>query len=248
LKRAVLSILAFLFFSADFVLAAEPRAASLFGDKFDQLFRKPFYAGASLSIRRAAWSRTLSLAFLYRDRARSMIRVSGSQREMGTTVLRHGGRVYLYFPRAELLLSAPSALGAFPLFGSDFSSDDLLAFADLGSRFAVKSDGEETFSGTPALRYRLAPLGAAASAQGEIKLWVERDRRLPLREEFISATGQVVREITMESDGRLPFPSRWRARTFGPRGGESELLFRSFERDHPMPADVFTAEGLRQWR
>jgi outer membrane lipoprotein-sorting protein len=248
LKRAAFPLLALFLFSAAIVSAAEPRGAAFFGDAFEKLFRKPFSAGAALSIRRPAWSRNLFLTLYYRDPARSLARITGSQREMGTVLLRSDGRVYLYFPRAELLLRLPPPLGSFPLFGSDFSGDDLLAFGDLAARFAVKSDGEETFSGTPALRYRLAPRDANASERGEIRLWVDRTSRLPLRQDFISPAGQIVREVTMESDGRFPFPARWRARTFGPRGGESELLFRAFERDHPVSEKFFTVEGLRQWR
>jgi outer membrane lipoprotein-sorting protein len=247
LKR-VLLLLASLLLSAEFVIAAEPRGSAPFGESYARLFRMPFHVSATLSIRRAAWSRNLALGVVYRDRERAFVRVSGSEREMGTVVLRREGRIYLYFPRAELLLSLPPHMESFPLFGSDFSTDDLLAFGDFASRFNVTGDGEDTLSGVPAYRYRLTPLGPAALPYAEIRLWVARDGKTPLREEFLSPQGTVAREILMESDGRLPFPARWRARTFGAHGGESELQFRSFMPNPPVKDDLFTVEGLRQWR
>ena len=228
--------------------AADVSGVSPFGASYTKIFQQPFFASASLSIRRADWSRKLSLTFYYRDPTRSMVRVGGSEREMGTIALRRDGRVYFYFPRAELLVGLASGMGAFPLFGSDFSTDDLLAFGDVAARFAARSEGAETLSGVPALRYRLAPRDAKNSPYAAILLWVTRDGQTPLRQEFLSPDGKIAREILMESDGRLPFPNRWKARTLGERGGESELAFHFFQRNAPLRDDLFTVEGLRQWR
>ncbi|HEY2988948.1 MAG TPA: outer membrane lipoprotein-sorting protein [Candidatus Binatia bacterium] len=251
MKRAALLLVPLLLCAApELSLAAahEPPGAALFGASYASIFQRPFYASAALSIRRADVSRRLVLGLHYRDRTRSLVRVTGSAREMGTVILRKNERIYIFFPRADLLLNLPPLMSAFPLFGSDFSSDDLLAFADFGARFTVHRDGEENLSGISSLRYRLAPHAGTTSPYSEIRLWVGRDGKQPLREEFISPEGKVLREVVMESDSRLPFPARWRARTFGPRGGESELQFRFFERDPPTSDALFTVEGLRQWR
>jgi hypothetical protein len=251
LKRAALPFLAFLLSAIPEILFAasgKPPGGPLFGESYNRIFQQPFYASAALSIYRPGVNRRLLLGLSYRDRSRSFVRVTGSAREMGTIVLRREGRVYLFFPRADLLVNLPPLMGSFPLFGSDFSTDDLLAFADFSSRFEVRDDGEEVFSGVPSYRYRLAPHAATSSPYAEIRLWVARNGRVPLREEFLSREGAVMREVTMESDGRLRFPARWRARTFGPRGGESEIQFRLFERNPPMREDLFTVDGLRQWR
>ena len=247
MKRAVVLFLYLSVFVADGVNAAEsPR---LFGASYAKLFAKPFVAGASLSIRRPNWSRKIGLTFYYLDAQRSLVRLTGSQRDMGTVALRSGGKVYFYFPRAELLLGLPTNIGALPLFGSDFSADDLLAFGDIAGRLKVSDDGVETLSGISARRYVLKPRDTKDSPYGLVKLWVTRDSGIPLREEFYSDAGALIREMVMEeADGRLPFPTRWRARTYGPRGGESELQFNSFTNNQPLRAELFSVEGLRQWR
>jgi hypothetical protein len=245
LKRAAFFIFSILLASGAASGAETPR---IFGEGYAKLFAKPFTTSAGLSIRRPAWSRKIGLTFYYLDPQRSLVRLTGSQRDMGTVALRSGGQVYFYFPRAELRLGLPSAVGALPLFGSDFSADDLLAFGDIATAWIVSDDGTETLSGVPARRYELKPRKPQNAAYGVVRLWVARDGGMPLREEFFSPAGALLREVTMESDGRLPFPTRWHARTYGPRGGESELQFHSFDRDRPIRADLFTVEGLRQWR
>ena len=45
-----------------------------------------------------------------------------------------------------------------------------------------------------------------------------------------------------------PLPTHWVARTHGPRGGTSELLFRFFEGDPPLDGNLFTLAGLEMWR
>jgi hypothetical protein len=226
--------------------AADP--PRMFDGAYAKLFAKPFTASASLTIKRQNWSRRLGVTIYYLDARRSLARLTGSQRDLGTVALRSGDRVYLYFPRAELLVGAPAAVGSLPLFGSDFAADDLLAFGDLAGRFNVAAETAETLSGLPARRYELKPREGKDSPYVLVKLWIARDGGAPLREEFRSADGNLLREIVVESDGRLPLPSLWRARGYGPKGGESELQFRSFDSGRPLDPELFTVAGLRKWR
>ncbi len=248
MKGVILLLALVVYISPRSARAVEPGDRSLFGESYNKVFTRPFFATATLSVRRPAWQRNQRLWIYYRDPRRAFVRVISSSHESSTIALRKEDHVYLFFPRADLLLSLPLSMGAFPLFGSDFSADDLLGFGDLSSRFVVRSDGEETLSGVYALRYRLAPRVKTASLYSEIKLWLARDSRLPLRQELISEQGKVLREVVMESDGRFPFPTRWNATTYGSGGGESELVFGLFERDPPVKDELFTVAGLRSWR
>ena len=242
----VLFVFVYLCAAAGAAFAAD--APRIPGGAYAKLFAKPFTASASLTIRRQDWTRRLGVTVYYLDARRSLARLTGSQRDLGTVALRSGDRVYLYFPRAELLLGAPSAVGSLPLFGSDFAADDLLAFGDLAGRFTVASETAETLSGVPALRYELKPREGKDSPYGLVMLWVARDGGAPLREEFRSPDRNLLREIVVESDGRLPLPSLWRARGYGRKGGESELRFLSFDSGRSLDPELFTVAGLRRWR
>lgn len=227
---------------------AQTKYDSPFGESYAQVFARPFFSSAVLSIHRPAWQKSFPLWFYYGGRGRSLVRLGGPVRGQGLVVLNHGSRTYLYFPGADLRLDLPPMMGSLPLFGSDFCSEDLFALTDLAAKYVVQSDGEESLSGVETKRYRLVPRARDTSLYAAVRLWVSRSRGLPLRQEFISESGRVAREIVMEDDGVLPFPSRWHATTFSAVGGSSELAFRVFERNPPVGMDLYTLEGLRRWR
>jgi hypothetical protein len=241
-------IFVFILLSAAASPALAADAPRMLDGAYAKIFAKPFTATSTLAINRQNWSRRLGVTVYYLDARRSLARLTGSQRDLGTVALRSGDRVYLYFPRAELLLDAPAASGSLSLFGSDFTADDLLAFGDLAGRFSVVAETAETLSGVPARRYELKPREGKDSPYGLVKLWISRDGGAPLREEFWSSEGNLLREIVVESDGRLPLPSLWRARGYGLKGGESELRFASFDSGRPLDPELFTVAGLRKWR
>lgn len=229
------------------VSSEDRAAASVFSGLHSRLFGGPFFAVAILSIRRPGVSRNLIVRLYYRDSRRSLLRLDGSPREAGTIVLKRDSRIYLFFPRADLLLNLPASMGADRLFGSDFSVDDLLSLGAASSRFTVTFAGEENMDGLACLRFRLVPR-ASSSPYAEVRLWVARADHVPVRLEYVSAGGEVLREVTVERSGEIPLPARWKARTFGPGGGESSLDFRFFERNPPVGDDLFTVERIRQWR
>lgn len=192
--------------------------------------------------------RELVLRFYCRDAARFLVRVDGPPREAGTTLLRRNGRVYLFFPIPDLLLSLPSSMGSDRLFGSDFSMDDVLAPGGSLSKFTATFAGEETLSGVPCRRLKLLPRTPAASLYGEVRLWVSLDGSIPVRQELLSDRGQLLRVVTTGGGGKFPLPARWKAQTFGLHAGESRLEVRFFERNPSVPEELFTVERLRQWR
>jgi hypothetical protein len=100
--------------------------------------------------------------------------------------------------------------------------------------------------GLSCLRFRLLPR-TSSSPYAQVRLWVARAGHVPVRLEFVSEGGEVLREVTVERSGEIPLPARWKARTFGPGGGESSLDFRFFERNPPVGDDLFTVERIRQW-
>ena len=248
MKHTSAVLLAMLVYVTAGFASAQTRNESPFGESYTKIFARPFFASAILSIHRPSWQKSFPLWIYFGGRGRSMVRVGGPARGQGLVLLSRDKRVYLYFPGADLRLDLPSMMGSFPLFGSDFCADDFFAFADLSAKFIVQSDGEESLSGVETKRYRLVPRARDTTLYAAARLWVSRSRGLPLRQEFISERGQVAREVVMEEDGALPFPSRWHATTFTAGSGSSELAFRVFERNPPVSADLYTVEGLRRWR
>jgi hypothetical protein len=228
--------------------ADDPAAVALLGDLHRRILDRPFYAVGVLHTHRGGVDRELILRLYYRSRGVSLARIEGSPREDGTMVLRRDGRVVMFLPRADLVLDLPPSLGADRLFGSDFAVDDLLALGGGADAFAATLAADEDLGGVACRRVELRPRTPSSSPYGRVSIWVARDARTPTRMEFASDRGAVLRSVDLRGGDAGTLPVNWTARTLAPRPGTSELEFRFFERDPPVPDDFFTVEGMRRWR
>jgi hypothetical protein len=226
----------------------DPDAVALLADVRRHTLDRPFYAVGILHTHRDGVVRELTLRLYYLRRGVSLARVEGPPREDGTMVLRRDGRVVVYMPRADLVLDLPPSSAADRLFGSDFAVDDLLALGGSTEHFAATFGADGDVGGVACRRVELRPRTPASSMYGLVVLWIARDAKTPLRMEFADDRGALLRTVDMRGGGEHSPPVRWTAQTLRPRPGGSELEFRFFERNPPVPEEFFTVEGMRQWR
>lgn len=223
----------------------DPEAAALLADIRRKTLDRPFYAVGVLHTHRGGAVRELIVRLYYRRRGVSVARVEGPPREHGTTVLRRDGRVSVYLPRADLVLDLPPSAASDRLFGSDFAVDDLLALGGSSEHFAATFGLDADVNGVACRRVELRPRTPASSTYGRVVVWIARDERTPLRMEFADPRGRTLRTVDMRGGSESTLPARWTAQTFLPRPGGSELEFRFFERNPPVPEEFFTVEGMR---
>lgn len=226
----------------------DPDAVALLADIRRRTLDRPFYAVGILHTHRDGVVRELTIRLYYRRRGVSLARIEGPPREDGTMVLRRDGRVVVYLPRADLALDLPPSSAGDRLFGSDFAVDDLLALGGAPETFAATFGADDDVGGLPCRRVELRPRTPASSMYGRVTLWIARDAKTPLRMEFADDRGATLRTVDMRGGGEGMLPVRWTAQTHRPRPGGSELEFRFFERNPPVPEDFFTVEGMRRWR
>jgi len=229
---------------------ASPAAVEALAALRKRVYGRPFYAVASLTIRRPTGDRELLVRLHYRGPDRVLVRLAGSAREEGLTALRVSDGVHLWFPRAKLRLKLPSTLGAERLAGSDFAFTDLLALGADPDRWVPVEMVVDESGPEPRQLIRLHPADPSVTLYRETRLWLATADGLPLRMETVSLRGDVVRSVEMRRGPRAeyPLPTHWVARTAGPRGGTSELVFRFFEGDPPLDENLFTLAGLEMWR
>lgn len=226
----------------------DPAAQAMLARVRGQILGRPLVATADLNVRRGSVHRSLRIRLHLRDDVTSLARAEGPPREHGTTILRTGGRIHVWFPRADVVLELPPGFGGDRLFGSDFSIDDLLAPGGDPARFLAALGPEESVAGTACRRVDLHPRTQRDSLAGRTSVWLELSTLVPRRVEVFSDRGERLRVV--ETEGAAPdgLPPIWRARTVGPRGGTSELRFVFVERDPPVDPQSFTVEALRTWR
>ena len=227
----------------------DPAAAALLAEVRDRMLDRPFHAVGVLTVRRAKFERELVLRLFVRDATTSVARIEGPPREDGTAALRRDGRVFLWLPKADLLLDLPPTMGTDRLFGSDFAMDDLLALGGGGPGFAASFGADLDVEGAPCRRVLLLPRRSASALWGRIDVILTKDAPAPRRMEFRNARGDLVRTVDMAgATAASPLPLLWRAQTLRPRPSESELEIRFAERDPHVPDSFYTPAGLKEPR
>jgi len=211
------------------------------------LFAGPFFMAGRLSIERGDESRALTVRVAQNTPGTLVVRADGFTRHQGTAFLVTPEDLTAWFPRAELRLDLPRALGGERLFGSDFALDDLAVMTGGRARFIAWHEGEARIDGVDCTRLVLWPKEQEASFLALVRMWVETETAAPRRVDCVSLRGEVVRRLTFEGfDGDVA--RQWTAQTFGEGGGSSRLVFGPPEASAPMDPARFTPEGLRLWR
>jgi hypothetical protein len=242
----------------------DSRARELLEGLRERLFTRPFYAVASLHVRRPGIERHVLLRLHHRSPGHAFLRAdrpprdrtAGASspsdpplREQGMAALRVDGRVRVWFPAAEVQVDLPPSLGGDRLLGSDITYDDLLALGGGARGFVATYVAEEDRVGERCHHLRLVPSTPAVSLLDRIELWIAVADGLPLAQESHTRRAGLVRSLEMRrgASTQLPLPIHWTARTGTSGAFTSELDFRLFEFDPPVDADLFTLEGLTRW-
>jgi hypothetical protein len=103
--------------------------------------------------------------------------------------------------------------------------------------------------GAPAYALELVPKPDAAVVWGKILYWVRKGDFIPLKEEFYSERGKLVRTMTFSEVrpmGGRTIPTRWEIRPSGKPGNLTTMLMRSAVYDRPIDPEIFTQRNLQR--
>lgn len=191
----------------------EDEALARFRARQQEIASRPFYAVATMRVRRGRHERELRVRFHYRSRSRALVKVEGPPREHGNVILLDGDRVHALFAKASLTLTA-QGLGSMPgrLFGTDFAAEDLFTIGcDFGA-FGVVATGP---AGQGLTRVDLVPVPSAPLPRWDaVSLWLRVTDGTLARAEYRSVRRRLWRlfDCTAPPDSKLPTGS-WRARS-----------------------------------
>lgn len=135
-----------------------------------------------------------------------------------------------------------------PWMGSDFTNDDLVKESSIVNDY-THSLQEQQQDGVAVYRVEATPKPDAAVVWGKIIYWVRKSDTIPLREEFYSESGELVRVLTFSEErtvgGRM-LPTRWQMRPLAKPGNVTTVRMKDAVFDQPVPAEIFTQRHLQK--
>lgn len=205
-----------------------------------------------MTIKDPRWERTLKLkAWEMRKEKKSFIRILSPPKEKGIGTLKIGLEMWNYLPRVERIIKIPPSMMMQPWMGSDFTNDDLVKESSIVEDYLHRVIGEEKIGGFDAYRVEAVPKPDAPVVWGKILYWVRKKDFIPLKQEFYSERGELIRVMTFseikEMGGRV-LPTYWEMVPVKKEGRMTTLRILEAEFDIPIPEEIFTLRNLKRVR
>jgi len=202
-----------------------------------------------MTIATPRWQRTLSLRVWMDRPRRSFVRVLSPAKEAGIGSLRIGGEMWNYLPNVERIIKIPPSMMLQPWMGSDFTNDDLVKESSILDDYTHKMLGVSAVDGQATYQVEASPKPDSAVVWGRIVYSVRKSDFMPLKQEFFSERGELVRVLAyseVRSVGGRTLPTRWEMRPVAKPGNVTTVLLKDAVFNQPVDEAVFTQRNLQK--
>ncbi|MDL2245478.1 outer membrane lipoprotein-sorting protein, partial [Parabacteroides sp. OttesenSCG-928-J18] len=169
-------------------------------------------------------------------------------RDKGTKMLKLEKELWLYSPSTDRTILISGHMLRQSVMGSDLSYEDVMDDRKLTETYNAELSGEEEVDGRPCwvLSLKAKVDDVAYDAQ---KIWIDRERLVPLRQELYAKSGQMLKRILLSDvrqiDGRW-FPMQMNYKDVLKEGDGTDYIITKIEFNKPIPAYIFSKAGLKQ--
>jgi outer membrane lipoprotein-sorting protein len=169
-------------------------------------------------------------------------------REQGTKMLKLENQLWIYSPSTDRVIQISGHMLRQSVMGSDLSYEEMMDDRKLTEIYSATTVGEEEIDGR---RTWVLDLTATASdvAYQKVKMWVDAERFVPLREDLFAKSGQLLKRTTfsdVKQIGGRWFPSKIVYKDMLRSGDGTEFIITSVKFDQPIPDYIFTKASLKQ--
>jgi outer membrane lipoprotein-sorting protein len=169
-------------------------------------------------------------------------------REKGTKMLKLGEQLWTYSPSTDRTILISGHMLRQSVMGSDLSYEDMMEDPFLQNIYNAEIVGMDTISNRPVWILDLKAKKDDASYD-KCKLWVDRERFIPLKENLYAKSGKLLKTIeiyeVMNVDGK------WLVKTalykdILKEGDGTKMIIESIKFDDNIPEHIFSKASLRR--
>jgi len=169
-------------------------------------------------------------------------------REEGTKMLKIKDELWTWTPSTDRIIRIAGHMLRQSLMGSDVSYEDFMEDPELTNIYDAVVAGEETIEGRPCyvLDLKAKKEGVAYHTK---KLWVDKERYIPLRQDWFAKGGKLLKTVTISEvfkvDNRW-YPKRMVFKDVLKKGEGTEFIIESVDFNTEIPEHIFTKASLRR--
>jgi outer membrane lipoprotein-sorting protein len=202
-----------------------------------------------MTIRGRRGSRTMKAKSWVQGVDRAFTEYLEPPREAGTKMLKLRDQLWTYSPSTDRIIQIAGHMLRQSVMGSDMSYEDMMEDPKLQNLYTATVVGEGTLLERPCWILELKAKPDAAPSYHSRKVWIDKERFLPLKEERYATSGKLLK--TTEIKSVRQYQQRWVAEraVFNDalkNDGGTEFVVTSIEFDAKIPEHVFSQAALRK--
>jgi len=170
-------------------------------------------------------------------------------REEGIKMLKISDNLWTYDPDADRTITISGHMLRQSINGSDLSYEDMMSDETLNDDYKATTKGEEIIFDRACWVVELTALKVGV-AYPTRKLWIDKERYLPLRGEYFAKSGKLLKRMeilkVMQTDGRW-FPKEMHYQdVLNKKSKGTFFIIESVEFDVDIPKYLFTKAALKK--
>jgi len=203
---------------------------------------------SSLVINGARASRTVKCKTWAAGMDKSYTQYLAPPREAGTKMLKLKDQLWTYDPTTDRTILIAGHMLRQSMLGSDISYEDFMQDSRLSSLYDVEITGDEKVGDRPC---HVLSLKAKVDdvAYYSRRLWVDKERFLPLKQELNGKSGVLLKTLTVNEVfkvGERWYPKRMIYKDVSLEGSGTVIIIESIDFNVKIPDSVFNKASLKR--
>lgn len=247
MKRTALTM--FILLAAAVSHAADPTGEEILRRVDDNMVVDQAISTSTMIIHARSGTRTITSKSWTKGRNNSLVEYLSPAREKGKKMLRLDDKIWNYVPEPnDRIITISGHLLRQSVMGSDLSYEDMTENDHLVDNYHATVEGSEEINGQQCW---IVSLTAKTDdlAYHSRKIWVDKERWLPVREERFAKSGRLLKTTSIEEVfkvGERWYPKRMVFKDMLQRGEGTEFIIESIDFDVEIPDHMLTKAALRR--
>lgn len=169
-------------------------------------------------------------------------------REAGTKMLKDGDELWIYSPSADRVIKIAGHMLRQSMMGSDISYEDFMEDPVLSNMYSAKRIEDTVLNGRDCYVVELTAKKEDIAYYSR-KLWVDKERFLPLKEERYTKSGTLLKKFTIDEvfkTGERWYPRKMTFKDMLSAGKGTTMTIESIEFNAEIPRYIFNKASLRR--
>jgi len=231
-----------------FFTYAQPDAGEILQRIDDNLSSENRIFESSMTIHGRRASRTITSRSYVEGDKKSFTEYLSPAREQGTKMLKLENQLWIYSPSTDRTIQISGHMLRQSVMGSDLSYEDMMDDRKLTETYSAEVSGSEVIDGRDTwvldLTARVDDVAYATR-----KIWVDKERFVPLKEELYAKSGQLLKRSVMGDVVQIK--ERWFPKTIVykdmlKQGDGTEFKITGIKFNQDIPDYIFTKASLKQ--